>query len=135
GNPAGTPPSSPGAAPPAPGAGTARPSLSGVSESHRRWRRGRALPHIAKVRKPPIGTTFHFKLNEAAAVRFAFLQKLPGRKVGRRCVAVTSKNKHKRRCTRSVTRGSFRFTAGAGAHSIRFQGRISKTHRLGLGRY
>jgi uncharacterized delta-60 repeat protein len=109
--------------------------LTGVSQSHRRWREGHALPHIARVRKPPIGTTFRFKLNQSAAVRFAFTQKLPGRKVGHRCVAPSKKNQHKPRCARLVTRGALSFRVGAGAHKVRFDGRLSKHKTLRPGRY
>jgi uncharacterized delta-60 repeat protein len=109
--------------------------LSGVSQSHRRWQEGTALPHEARVKRPPVGTTFRFKVNQPATVRFAFTQKLPGRRVGHQCVSPTRKNRHKRNCTRSVTRGTLSFSVGAGAHRVRFAGRLSKHRRLAPGRY
>jgi DNA-binding beta-propeller fold protein YncE len=111
------------------------PSLSQVAQSHGRWREGNGLAQIASVHRPPIGTTFGFTLNESATVRFAFTQNLPGRKVHGRCVARTSKNLGRPSCTRTVTFGAFSFTAGAGAHKVRFQGRISKHNKLKPGRY
>jgi hypothetical protein len=123
---AGTPPTT---APPS----TTPPKLAHVSQSHRRWRRGTRLSRIASV-LPPVGTTFRFTLNEPARVRFAFTQKLPGRRVGGRCVAPTSNNLGKPGCTRTVS-AAFSFKVGAGAHTVRFQGRISKHKRLAPGRY
>ncbi len=110
------------------------PALTHVSQSHRRWRRGSGLSHIASVRAP-VGTTFRFTLNESARVRFVFEQLLPGRRVGGRCVAPTVSNLGKPKCTRSVPRGTLSFTVGAGAHKLRFQGRLSKHSRLAIGRY
>ena len=106
-----------------------------VSQSHRRWRGGNGLPHIASVKRPPVGTTFRFTLNGSASVRFAFIQKLPGRRVERRCVAVTVKNESKPKCARTVTRGTLSFSVGAGPHRVRFDGRLSKHKRLAPGRY
>jgi hypothetical protein len=111
------------------------PSLSQVAQSHGRWREGNGLAQIASVHKPPVGTTFRFTLNESARVRFAFTQNLPGRKVRGRCVARTSNNLGKHSCTRTVTFGAFSFAAGAGAHKVRFQGRISKHNKLKPGLY
>jgi hypothetical protein len=85
-------------------------AITKVSQSHRRWRRGNALPHIASAKRPPVGTTFRFTVNEAASVRFVFTKR--GRK-----------------------RGTLSFNVGAGKHKLRFQGRISKHKRLKPGRY
>jgi hypothetical protein len=82
-----------------------------------------------------VGTTFRFKVNQQATVRFAFTQKLPGRKVGHRCVAPNRKNRHKPKCTRTVTRGKLSYSVGAGAHRLRFDGRLSKHKKLAPGRY
>jgi hypothetical protein len=67
-------------------------------------------------------------------VRFTFTQNLAGRKLRGRCVAQTSKNLGKPACTHTVTVGAFSFTAGVGAHKVRFQGRISKHNKLKPGR-
>jgi hypothetical protein len=130
------PPGSPGTGSIPPG--VARVRLTSVSQSHARWRRGTKLPKvatIAQVRNPPVGTTFRFKLNGAARVRFAFTQTRPGRTVRGRCVAQTAKNRLNRRCLRTVTAGSFSVSAGVGAYSVRFQGRSSGSRELRPGTY
>jgi len=109
-------------------------SFTGVSQSNRRWREGKPLPHIAAL-GAPVGTTFRFTLNESATVRFAFKQRLPGRRVNGRCVAPTANNSSKPACTRLVARGTLSYTLGPGAHKLRFQGRLSKHKKLPLGRY
>lgn len=38
-------------------------------------------------------------------------------------------------CTRTVTAGTLRLAAHAGANKVRFQGRLSRTKRLARGRY
>jgi DNA-binding beta-propeller fold protein YncE len=108
--------------------------LSRVRQSHRRWREGSGLPHIASAR-PPVGTTFRFTLKQSAQVRFTFKQRLPGRRVNGRCVRPTSSNRGRPKCTRLASRGSLSFSVKAGAHKLRFQGRLSKHKRLPVGRY
>lgn len=114
---------------------TPPPTLTRLGQTHRRWREGNALPHVVRVRRPPVGTTFRFALNESARVRFAFTQRASGRRIKGRCVAPTRRNRHARRCTRILTRGLLSFTAAAGTHTVRFEGRISKRKKLGPGRY
>jgi hypothetical protein len=116
---------------------TPTPRLTGVSQSHARWRLGNRPPKvatIARVRKPPVGTTFRFKLSQAATVRFAFMQSRTGRRVGGRCLAPPATNHRGRRCSQMLARGSFSFSAGAGAYTVRFQGRISPSKKLKPGR-
>ena len=48
---------------------------------------------------------------------------------------MTAKRRDKRHCTRTVAAGSFRFAAGPGAHSVRFQGRFPGSKKLKPGRY
>jgi hypothetical protein len=115
--------------PPAP------PSITNVSQARRRWRGGGSVARFAGAAKPPVGTTFRFSLNESATVRFAFNQPLPGRRMNGRCVAQTKANRNRRACTRSVARGTLAFGAGAGAHKLSFQGRLTRTRKLGPGTY
>jgi len=68
-------------------------------------------------------------------MRFAFIQPLPGRSVRGRCVAPTSKNRAKRACTRTVTRGALSFSAHGGLNKVVFQGRLSRSKTLTPGRY
>ena len=48
---------------------------------------------------------------------------------------VQSKNRHKPSCKRTVTRGNLSFSGHIGLNKIVFQGRISRSKKLGLGRY
>jgi hypothetical protein len=109
--------------------------LTGVSQSNSRWQEGNALPHEARVKRPPVGTTFRFTVNQPATVRFAFTQRLRGRRVGHGCAAQSTKNRHRPNCTRTVTRGTLLFIVGAGAHRVRFDGRLSEHKKLAPGRY
>lgn len=116
---------------------TPTPTLSSLSETAKIWREGKALPAISskKSKKPPIGTTFSFSLNEAASVTFTFTEPAAGRKVGKSCVAQTDRNKHKRRCTRTLTAGTFTFSAHAGTNKLHFEGLVSKHAKLKPGSY
>jgi hypothetical protein len=110
------------------------PAFSNISQSHRRWREGKKLAKFSSV-GTPVGTTFRFTLSEPARVRFAFSQLLPGRKVNGKCVAPTSSNRSKPRCTRVVRRGALSHSESAGAHRLFFDGRLSSKKRLPIGRY
>jgi hypothetical protein len=113
-----------------------RPFFSNVSQAHSKWRESNALVTISRRHhRPPVGTTFNFNLNEAAAVRLDFTQRVPGRKVRGRCVAPTRHNRHKHRCTRTVSRGQLSFLGHAGANHVKFGGRISATKKLKPGKY
>jgi hypothetical protein len=111
------------------------PSITGLSQSHGRWRVGGKLARLAAAATPPVGTTFGFTLNQASNVRFGFAQLLPGRNVNGRCVAQTAANRTRPACTRSVGRGALLFSASAGAHKLFFQGRLSRTRKLSPGVY
>ncbi len=113
------------------------PVLSALKQSAGKWREGSSLPRAASrhSRKPPVGTTFSFTLNEAATVQFSFTQRVPGRKVGRGCVAPTRANRHKHSCSRTVTTGTLVLAAHTGTNTLRFQGRISGSKKLRPGAY
>ena len=117
------------------GTGPLSPRFTHVFESARRWREGNALPRIADARKLPIGTTFGFNINASVRMRFVFTQTGVGRRVGHSCVVQNRRNKRKPKCARTVTAGTLTFTAGAGGHRVRFQGRVSKHKTLAAGRY
>jgi len=110
------------------------PIVGNASESHRTWREGGKLAVITR-RKPPVGTTFSFSLNERASVTLAFSQQVSGRKVRGKCVAQTKANRHKQACKRAVVRGTLTFTGHAGTNKVAFQGRISRTKKLLPGKY
>jgi DNA-binding beta-propeller fold protein YncE len=112
------------------------PAIGSARESASKWREGSKLPQISrKKRKPPVGTTFSFSLNEQASVSFTFTQRVAGRKVGRRCLAKSRKNARGRSCTRTVTAGLLSLAGHAGTNKVVFQGRISRSQKLKPGRY
>jgi hypothetical protein len=116
------------------------PTLSGLGQTAKTWREGTKLARLSASggkgrRKLPIGTTFSFRLDRAAQVTFAFTKAARGRKVAKRCVAQTHKNRHKRRCTRTVVAGALSLAAHAGLNKVRFQGVISGRKKLKPGNY
>lgn len=116
------------------------PTLSGLGQSVKVWREGNQLAKLSASggrgkKKLLIGTTFSFRLDRPAQVSFKFTQPARGRKAGKRCVAQTHKNRHKRRCTRTVVAGMLAFSAHAGLNKVRFQGLISRRKKLRPGSY
>ncbi len=111
------------------------PTISGLSESHRRWREGSTAARIARRRaKPPVGTSFGFTLSSNAKVTFTFAQSLPGQEVSGRCRARVTGSGH-RSCRRSMTRGTLVYTVAVGHHQLSFQGRLSGHRYLPPGSY
>jgi PKD domain len=81
------------------------------------------------------GATVRYTLSEAARVRFSVQRRTTGRRVGRRCVKTTRRNRSRRRCTRFVSvRGSFTHAGAAGRNRFRFSGRVRR-RALRRGRY
>lgn len=113
---------------------TVAPTLASVSQSHSRWRAGSKLATLSR-RRVAVGTTFSFSLDQAAAVTLSFTQPAGGRKVKGRCVAQTHRNAHKRKCRRTLTRGTLALSAHAGMNRISFAGRLSASRRLRPGSY
>jgi hypothetical protein len=109
------------------------PILTGLKQSHKRWREGIRLASFARVHRPAVGTTFSFALNEQARVSLTFTQPHAGRKVKGRCVAETKRNRQKSACTLSA--GALTFTCHAGTNKIFFAGRLTRHKRLKPGRY
>jgi streptogramin lyase len=118
-------------APPQVLAASVRPSLFAVQRG-RASQGGRARKPAS--RQPPIGTTFRFTLSEAARVAFTIQPILPGREVGRGCVAKTRRNRANHACTRLGEPGGLAVNAVAGQNSTKFSGRIGG-HLLTPGRY
>jgi Tol biopolymer transport system component len=109
--------------------------ISGLRVSPRTWRRGRLRPRISFGARARVGTRISFRLSEAARVTLTFARALPGRRVGRRCVRPTPRNRNRRRCTRYRRAASLSFNGRAGSNRIRFQGRLLSGRRIPLGRY
>jgi len=101
------------------------PRITRLGESAKTWRTGTRRAQIS-ANKPPLGTTFSFTLNEAASVSFTFTQSVGGRRVAKKCVAQTSRNRHKAKCARAVIAGSLPFTGRAGVNKVRFYGVIGR---------
>jgi hypothetical protein len=113
------------------------PTVSGLKQSHAVWREGKKAAALSRRsrKKPPVGTTFSFTLDQAARVRFAFAQQVGGRSVKGRCVAQTRSNRHKRACRRALSRGALSFAGHAGLNKVVFQGRLAGSKKLPPGRY
>jgi Divergent InlB B-repeat domain len=114
------------------------PIVGAARESATVWRESNALAHLTAAKhhkRAPVGTTFSFTLNEPARVSFVFTQRLSGRMVNGKCVAQSRRNRHSHACRRTVIRGTLSFAGHQGLDKVRFAGRISATHKLGLGRY
>ncbi len=63
-----------------------KPSLSSVSQAGKVWREGSKLASLAAAKRPPVGTTFTFALNEAAKVTLTFQHKVKVKtKTGKPC--------------------------------------------------
>lgn len=111
------PPSPPPAPPPAPPArDTVAPTISGFAVAPSRVRRSR-------------GSRFRFRLSERANAGILLERALPGRRVGRRCVAPTRRNRGRGRCTRFVRAGTLTLrNRPAGANNLAFR---TRGRRLG----
>jgi hypothetical protein len=112
------------------------PSVTRLRESHRIWRAGSKLARATRRKKrPPIGTTFSFVVNEPATVTFSFTQRINGRRVKGKCVGQTKKNRRKTPCKRTVTKGTLTLSGHEGTNKVVFQGRISRSTKLKPGSY
>jgi hypothetical protein len=111
------------------------PVIGSASQTHTTWREGHALATFSRTHKAALGTMFSFTLNEQASVSFAFTQQVGGRKVKGKCVAQTKKDDKKPSCKRTVTQGTLSLTGHSGTDKVFFQGRISASKKLPLGRY
>jgi hypothetical protein len=80
------------------------------------------------------GTRVTVNVDEGGTLRFTIQRRLPGRKVGRRCVKPTRRNRAARRCSRYVSRGGFSKPSKAGTNRYRFSGRL-KGKKLPPGAY
>jgi hypothetical protein len=89
---------------------------------------------VRRRRLPPRGTTISYVLSEAARVRISLARKLPGRRVGRRCVRPTSANRARHRCTRLRIVGVLAITSAQGRTRRRFSGRV-RGRKLAPGPY
>lgn len=88
----------------------------------------------ASAKRTRLGTTLHYKLSEAAAMRFTIERRSAGRRAGRKCVAPSPKNRAHAKCSRFRSIGAFAARAKAGKNKTRFSGEL-KGRALPPGRY
>jgi hypothetical protein len=87
---------------------------------------GGAILSARKKATAPIATTVAYSLSAAATVTFTVERRLPGRKIGKRCVKQTKANRTKKKCSRfKPLKGSFNHSGQAGANSFKFSGRLN----------
>jgi hypothetical protein len=117
-----------------------KPVLSSFTATRTRFRAGaRSTPLTgtatrAKRKKVPRGTTLVLRLSEPARVKFEVLLKGKGRKVGKKCVKPTRKNRKRKACTLLTRKGTFTRSARGGRSKVAFSGRL-KRRALKPGRY
>jgi PKD repeat protein len=118
------------------GAGTGdvvRPNVSSLRVSPFAFHAARRGPAV--LARIATGTRVSFVLSERANLTFRIQRARAGRLVGRRCVAVTRRNRSARHCTRYLLLAAkFTRVGRAGANSFRYMGRLAG-HPLRLGRY
>ena len=116
-----------------------KPVVGSVRQTHDKWREGSKLATISSThkrrRKPPVGTTFSFTLNENAIVTFAFTRQATGRRSGRKCVAPSRQDAKHKACKRTITAATLKLSGHTGTNRVAFQGRLTRSRRLQLGRY
>jgi hypothetical protein len=96
---------------------------------------GDAIFSVKKKAIAPIGTRVTYSLSAATTVTFSVERRLPGRKVGKRCVKLTKANRTKKKCSRfKPVKGSFTHSGQAGQSRFKFSGRLNGKG-LGPGRY
>ncbi len=96
------------------------PTLSSVSQAHRRWGEVKS-----KRYKGPVGTSFSFSLDVPARVTVTITQTTNGRRVKGRCVAQTRTNRKSPGCKLTRTKGSLSVNGKAGKNTISFKGTVS----------
>jgi hypothetical protein len=110
------------------------PVISAASETHKTWREAAKGASFSR-RRPPVGTKFSYTLNVAAGISYEFTQRVGGRSVGKRCVAQTHANGHRRSCKRTITRAILTHAGHLGTNALAFYGRIAGKRRLAPGTY
>jgi CSLREA domain-containing protein len=110
------------------------PKITHVSQTARRWRLGRTLPHLARA-LVSIGTRFSFTLDQPAQVLYLFTRTLRGRRVNGKCVRQDALNRHMSRCKRSVTAARLSLPGQAGHNCLHFEGPVTPKLSLAPGSY
>jgi hypothetical protein len=101
---------------------TTKPTFGGLSFSSTVFAAAKSGASVAKAK---VGTKVTFSVSEGSTVKFTVDRKTVGRKVGKKCKALTKANAKKKACTRWVkVPGSFSVRAGAGKNTFTFRGRV-----------
>lgn len=117
------------------------PVLSGLRQSHARWREGASAASISRGGPSiiPLGTIFNFAIDQRATVTVTFARLAGGpalRGAGHStCVSRARVRRHRPRCAKLTTDGSLGFDATPGNDAIWFDGRLSGTAELSPGAY
>jgi len=109
--------------------------ILGVSTSNKSFAPGSsstALRGTSAAKRAPRGTTFTYKLSQAAEVLIDIKRRAAGRTVKRSCRKPTSRTRARRRCDLQVAR--LVRTSRAGPNAVAFSGRL-KGRALAPGRY
>lgn len=120
-------------APNAPASPARGATLSRLGLSRSRFRAARSGPAVSR-RGAPVGTRIGYVLDRDATATFTVARRAAGVRKGRRCVRPPRRRGKGRRCSRTVTVGSFRRASKVGANRIRFSGRL-RGRALAPGRY
>jgi hypothetical protein len=123
---------------PGPGSGSGALTVTGLTVSPNRFRRGGREATItrSKAKKVPTSTTISFGLSQPAAVRLSFQVGQPGVLARGKCIAPTKGRRRGGRCTRYVAVSGAVSRAGhAGTNRIRFQGILDGGRALAPGSY
>jgi hypothetical protein len=116
---------------------TLAPTVSSFGMSRKRFRVGHARTPTAakrKRRRTKVGTSFRYRLSEAASVRIVIQRRAKGRRVHGRCRKPTRKLRARKRCVRWLRKGTLTRAGKQGRNSHRFSGRIGR-RALRPGRY
>lgn len=110
------------------------PTLTHLHQSHRRWRDTQTVDRVHRKSRPATGTAFSFVLDEPATVELLFLKHAHGYEINQECV-IETRGRHGRPCIRTISKGSLSAPGKAGENVVVFDGRTSRSHKLGPGDY
>jgi hypothetical protein len=119
---------------------TVAPTVTGLTVSPSRFRRGRHAATLARARSnahaTPTGTTISFQLSRAATVTLGFQQQRTGVLSGHRCAAPTKAHRRGHPCVLYTTLSQTVTRAGhVGADRLHFEGVLDGGFRLAPGAY
>jgi hypothetical protein len=105
------------------------PAISSFKQSHSTWAEGTKLASSTKTKKPPVGTTFSYRLSEPASVTFTFVQQQSGRVVHGKCKTASKDNANDPPCTIRTTRWTHTVSAQSGTNTLSFDGATTSSRK------